>query len=313
MKPVLLVLIPLADNSLSVLREHFDVHYVPTRDGRAAGVAEAARAGARVVLTNGGTGLTGAEMEALPALELVCAASAGYENIDLQAARRLNIAAANSAGTNADCVADHAFALLLAATRTLRALDLHTRAGGWRDALPPLAHFSSRRLGILGLGAIGRKIAQRGLGFDLEVGYHSRRRVDDSPYAYFGGPAELAAWADYLVVVTPGGPATRHLVDAGVLRALGANGVLVNVARGSVVDTAALAEALREGTIAAAGLDVYESEPAPPAELLSFSNVILTPHVAGNSPQAMAASLQRFLDNAQRHFAGQPMVSPISA
>jgi len=311
MKPALLILVHLPDELLSRIREHYDVHYAPAREARAAAVAEAARAGVRAVLTNGATGFRGDEMRALPALELVCAISAGYENIDLDTARSLGIALANGAGTNAECVADHAFALLLAATRSLRMLDAHTRAGGWRDELPPLAHFSGRRLGIVGLGAIGRKIARRAQGFDLEVGYHNRRRVEDAPHAYFGSVAELAAWADYLVVLTPGGAATHHMIDAAVLRALGPRGVLVNAARGSVVDTAALATALRDGTIAGAGLDVYESEPAPPTELLELENLILTPHVGGASPQAMQAALQRFLDNAARHFAGQPMVSPI--
>jgi D-3-phosphoglycerate dehydrogenase / 2-oxoglutarate reductase len=121
----------------------------------------------------------------------------------------------------------------------------------------------------------------------------------------------LAQWCDFLVVATPGGAATRHLIDAKVLAALGPGGYLVNISRGSVVDTAALADALRAGRVKGAGLDVYESEPAPPAVLLGLPGVVLTPHVAGASPEAQLASLQRFLDNAQRHFAGRPLVSPV--
>lgn len=312
MKPVLLVLIPLSDVHLARLRERYDVRHAPTAAARDAAIAHADAGAIRAVLTNGAVGLTGVEMDRLGGLELVCALGAGYENIDLDAARRRGIAVGNGAGTNDDCVADHAFGLLLAAVRGLRKLDAHTRAGGWRDDLPPLPNFSHQRLGILGLGTIGRKIAQRARGFELEVGYHNRRKLDDTSYAYFDTPLALAEWADYLVVVTPGGAATRHLVNAEVLRALGAGGFVVNVARGSVVDTAALAAALRDGTIGGAGLDVYESEPEAPTELLDLDNIILTPHVGGNSPRAMAASVQRFLDNAERHFAGQPLVSPVT-
>lgn len=311
MKPVLLVLNALADVYLDQLREHYDVRYEPTAAGRAAAIGHAGAGDIRVVLTNGTVGLTGDEMARLANLELACALGAGYENLDVDAARSQGIAVANGAGTNDDCVADHAFALLLAAVRSLRSLDAHTRAGGWRDGLPPLPNFSHQRLGILGLGTIGRKIAQRARGFDLEVGYHNRRKLEDSPHAYFDSALALAEWADYLVVMTPGGAATRHMVDAQVLRALGSKGYVVNMARGSVVDTQALAAALREGVIAGAGLDVYESEPDAPAELIGLDNIVLTPHVGGNSPRAMAMSVQRFIDNAQRHFAGQPMISPL--
>ena len=149
------------------------------------------------------------------------------------------------------------------------------------------------------------------LGFEIEVGYHNRSARADVPYRYFGDVKALAEWSDFLVVATPGGASTKHLVNADVLNALGARGVVVNIARGSVIDTAALAAALREGRIAAAGLDVYESEPAPPAELLDLDNVVLTPHVAGWSPEAVQASVDRFLENARRHLAGEAPVSPL--
>jgi hypothetical protein len=143
------------------------------------------------------------------------------------------------------------------------------------------------------------------------VGYHNRSPRADSPHRYFDSLPALAQWCDFLVVAAPGGATTRHLVDATVLKALGAQGFLVNIARGSVVDTAALAEALRAGELGGAGLDVYESEPLPPAALLDLPNVVLTPHVAGWSPESMQASLQCFLDNAEAHFAGEPVRTPI--
>ena len=200
-------------------------------------------------------------------------------------------------------------ALLLGAARRLPQADAWVRQGHWSGFMGP--QVSGKRLGILGLGTIGRKIAQRALGFEMEIGYHNRTPQDALPYRYFGGLEALAAWCDVLVIATPGGPQTRHLVDARILRALGERGWLVNIARGSVVDTAALAEALRTHAIAGAGLDVYESEPAAPAELIGLPNVVLTPHVAGWSPEAVQNSVDRFIANATRHFAGLPMVSPI--
>ena len=181
----------------------------------------------------------------------------------------------------------------------------------WRTALPLPPNVSHKRMGIIGLGTIGQKIAQRALGFDVEVGYHNRMARTDVPYRYFAEVTALAAWADFLVVATPGGAGTRHLVSAQVLDALGPHGYVVNIARGSVVDTQALARALQSGRVAGAGLDVYESEPAPPAELLVLNNVVLTPHVAGWSPQAVQASVDRFVENARRHFAGEAPVSPV--
>jgi lactate dehydrogenase-like 2-hydroxyacid dehydrogenase len=217
----------------------------------------------------------------------------------------------NGAGTNDHCVADHAFALLLAVVRDVPYLDGATREGLWRDGLPMRPNISHKRLGVLGLGNIGEKVARRAAGFDMEVGYHNRKPREGSPLRYFDSVTALAQWSDFLVVATPGGPGTRHLIDARVLAALGPQGFLVNVSRGSVVDTAALAQALIDGTIAGAGLDVYEGEPKPPQALLPLRNVVLTPHLAGRSPEAITASVDNFLNNAKRHFAGEPVLTPI--
>lgn len=310
MKPDLLVLIPVKDEYREMIAKHFEIHHVPdAQDQTPERLAKYART--RAVLTNGTVGCRAAQLAVLPRVELICALGAGYENIDLKAARERGIAVGNGAGTNDNCVADHAMGLLLAAVRRIVSLDSYTRAGGWRDTLAPMPNFSGKRMGILGMGTIGRKIARRGLGFDLEIGYHNRRRIEEESYAYFGSVKDLAAWSDYLIVTTPGGPATRHLVDAEALGALGFRGFVVNVARGSVVDTAALANALKCGAIAGAGLDVYEGEPALPASLKDLDNIVLTPHVAGISPEAAQASYQRFIDNAARFFSGQPLVSAV--
>jgi lactate dehydrogenase-like 2-hydroxyacid dehydrogenase len=310
MKPDLLVFIPLRGGSRDIVARHFEIHCIPDpQDQIPERLAQYAHV--RVLLTSGSVGCSAAQLAALPKVELICAVGAGYENIDLKAARERGIAVGNGAGTNDSCVADHAMALLLAAVRRIPQLDAHTRAGGWRDSLPSPPNVSGKRMGILGLGTIGRKIARRGLGFDLEIGYHNRHRIEGEPHAYFASPRELAEWADYLIVTTPGGSATRHIVDAEVLEALGPKGYVVNVARGSVVDTAALAHALKTGAIKGAGLDVYEGEPVFPAALTGLDNIVVTPHVAGTSPEAIEASFLRFIDNTTRYFAGQPLASAV--
>lgn len=306
----LLVLNQLTDAHRDWIAQHYDVTYALGAAARADAVA-AQGADYRAVLTNGGTGFTAAEIAALPKLELICAMGAGYENVAVDAARARGIVVANGAGTNDDCVADHAFGLLIAAVRGIVRLDRLCRDGVWRDVIPFPPNVSGRKLGILGLGTIGQKIAKRAAGFDMAVGYHNRSIKQGATQQYFDSLLALATWADVLVVATPGGAGTKHLVNREILDALGAGGVLVNIARGSVVDTDALADALREGRLGGAGLDVYESEPKPPAALVGLDNVVLTPHMAGWSPEAVTASVQRFLDNAEGHFAGRGVVSPV--
>ena len=310
MKPVLLVLMFLSEEHRAQMAQSFEVLYAPDAAQAAAAIAEH---GSRitVVLTIGATGLSAEQIDALPRVSLICALGAGYENIAVAHAKARGIVVANGAGTNDDCVADHAWGLLIATVRGIPKLDKLTRDGVWRTALPLPPNVSHKRIGIIGLGTIGKKIAQRAQGFEMEVGYHNRTARTDVPYRYFSDVTALAAWADFLVVATPGGAGTQHLVNAPVLQALGPRGYVVNIARGSVIDTAALAHALRTGQVAGAGLDVYESEPAPPAELVALDTVVLTPHVAGWSPEAVQASVDRFIENARRHLAGEAPVSPI--
>lgn len=310
MKPELLVLIALRGEAHREIAASFDVRHAPTAEERERAIAEHGGT-IRAVLTNGSTGLAAADIDRLPQLTLVSALGAGYEHIDVAHAKARGITVVTGAGTNDDCVADHAFALLLATVRDVVRLDAKTRAGVWREGLPMPPNVSGKKLGIVGLGKIGEKCARRAAGFDIEVGYHSRSRKDAAPYRYFDRLGALAQWADFLIVATPGGAGTRHLVDRAVLDALGPGGFLVNVSRGSVVDTAALADALREKRIAGAGLDVYEGEPEPPRALIGLDNIVLTPHMGGWSPEALDRSVQQFLDNAARHFAGQAVLTPL--
>lgn len=313
MKPVLLVLnlqVPAHLQQMAQTFPDFDVVYAPEPDQAEAAIAEH---GARVqcVCTVGASGLTAAQMQRMPKLSLVCAMGAGYENIDVAYAKAHGIAVGNGAGTNDECVADHAMGLLIAAVRGMIKLDRATRAGIWRSAMPLPANVSGKRLGIVGLGTIGAKIAKRAAAFDMPIGYHNRKPREGVTHQYFDDLLALAAWADVLLVATPGGAGTKHLVNAEVLSALGDKGVLVNIARGSVVDTQALAAALRAGELAGAGLDVYESEPLPPQELIELDSVVLTPHVGGWSPEAVQNSVDRFIANMRCHLDGKPLVSPI--
>jgi lactate dehydrogenase-like 2-hydroxyacid dehydrogenase len=288
----------------------YDMTYAPNAQDRAQAIASHG-ARFRAVLTIGVIGITTEEVAAMPALELVCCMGAGFEGLPMDVLRARGIATANGAGTNDDCVADHAFGLLIGIVRGMRQLDIQCRAGIWREEIPQPPNVSGKKLGIFGLGTIGQKIAKRAYGFDMPVGYHNRRPRDGAPHRYFDSLLALAEWCDVLVCATPGGPATRHVVNAQVLDALGPQGFLINISRGSVVDTDALAAALREKRIAGAGLDVYESEPRRPEPLIGLDNVLLTPHMAGWSPEATQASVDRFLANAEGHFAGRGVVSPI--
>ena len=308
----LLVLNPLdAERLARIEAGGFAPHLALGAEARAAAIAVLPET--RAVLTNGATGFTLAEMDALPKLEIICAIAAGHENIDVAAARARGIVVTHGPGTNAATVADHAMALMLALLRDIPRLDAAVRAGEWMGVRWPRPMVSGKRLGILGLGGIGRMIATRAAaGFGMEIAYHNRRALQACAYPWMASVPALAEWADVLLVATPGGEGTRHLVDAAALEALGPSGYLVNVGRGSVVDQAALVAALRQGRIAGAALDVVDGEPVVPAQMRGLPNLIITPHVAGRSPEAVLATAALVVANLQAHFAGRPVLTPVA-
>lgn len=264
------------------------------------------------LVTSAPTGASGALLEALPALRVIASFGVGFEKIDLAAARRRGVAVSTTPDVLTDCVADLALGALVAVSRGIVAADRFVRRGAWSAARFPLTtKVSGKRLGIVGLGRIGRAVAKRAAGFDLEVRYHGRREAPGVPWRFERSLVELARWADQLVLTCAGGAATRHLVSAEVLDALGPDGFLVNVARGSVVDQAALVEALVARRIAGAALDVYEDEPHVPAELLGLDTVVLLPHVGSGTHETRGAMADLVLANLRAFYAGGRLVTPL--
>ena len=251
-------------------------------------------------------------MSRLPQLEIVASFGVGYEHIDAEWAGEHGIIVTHTPGVLDDEVADIAMALTIMAVRRLPQAERFLRAGEWPTSSFPLtASLNDRTMGILGLGRIGKAIARRAQSFGLEIVYHGRQAQPDVPHRYFSSLTEMAKACDILMVAAPGGPETRRLVDAEVLRALGPDGVLINIARGTLVDEPALIEALRAGTILAAGLDVYENEPNVPAELIALDNAVLLPHVGSASVKTRRAMADCVVDNLVAWSEGKPPLTPV--
>lgn len=262
------------------------------------------------LVTSARFGADAATIAAMPALKVISSFGVGLDAIDLDAARARGITVGYTPDVLNDCVADTAFALVMDVARRITASDRFVRRGDWKKGQFPLAtQVSGKQLGILGMGRIGRVIARRASGFDMEVRYHNRRQLDDVDYGYAASLKELAEWADFLVIASAGGAETRGLVSREILDALGPQGYLVNISRGTVVDEAALVAALQEKRIAGAGLDVFEDEPNVPEALFALDNVVLLPHLASNTHETRAAMARRVEDNLAAFLAGKPMIS----
>ncbi|MGA4635066.1 2-hydroxyacid dehydrogenase [Pseudomonas solani] len=251
-----------------------------------------------LVVTSARFGCTAAMLDRLPNVRAICSFGVGYDSIDITAAKARGVQVSNTPDVLNDCVADLALGLILDTARRLSASDRFVRTGAWVAGNYPLGRkVSGKRLGIVGLGRIGKDVARRAAGFDMEVRYHNRRPDPSSPLGYEADLKALATWADFLVLTCPGGAATHHLIDAAVLRALGPQGILINVARGSVVDEAALVAALQEGSLGGAGLDVFEQEPRVPSALFELDNVVLLPHVGSATEETRLAMEELVLAN----------------
>jgi lactate dehydrogenase-like 2-hydroxyacid dehydrogenase len=267
--------------------------------------------GVRAMITAGGTPLRADVMDTLPALRAIVCYGTGYDGVDLKAAASRGIAVGHSPAANAAAVADLAVTLMLAVTRRLLPADEYVRSGNWAAATPspllrPQPGNPGRRVGVYGMGEIGRKIASRMAAFETEVGYFSRSR-HDVPYHYLPSLEALAEWCSVLMIAVRAGADTHHAVNAEILRKLGADGYVVNISRGSVIDQTALVAALTDNTIAGAGLDVFDKEPHAPDALTAFPNVVLTPHIGGHTIESHVAMQDCVIANLEAFFAGKPL------
>ena len=254
-----------------------------------------------------------AYLQRFPKLQIVSNFGVGYDSVDAAWAGENGVLVTNTPGVLDEEVADTTLGLMLATVRQLPAAERHLRAGKWLGGAFPLTHtLRGRTVGIVGLGRIGKAVAKRAEAFGLTVMYHGRNQQAGVAYPYHATLIGLAEACDILVVITPGGPETRNLVDSAVLKALGPNGILINVARGTVVDEAALIEALHAKTILGAGLDVFAEEPKVPQALLDLDHVVLLPHVGSASQHTRNAMGQLVVDNISHWAAGRPPLTPVA-
>lgn len=298
----LLALIKIPSPAAEAIASHFRVHQLPEEpDAREAMLHEVGTT-VRGVVT-GSRGYVREELlEKLPALEIIACYTAGVDPIDVDAVARRGIKLFNNSAALNDTVADLALALLLGVARDVTGADAHVRAGLWPERrYRPGSLLRGRRAGIVGLGGIGSAIAQRCAAFGMEIGYFGPR-PKDVPYQFFSELTALANWSDTLILSCPGGPETHHIVNAGVLEALGPKGWLINVARGSVVDEAALIASLQTGVTERAGLDVFENEPHVPAELMALDRVLLSPHQGSSSVEVLPLRAEVILGQLRDHF-----------
>ena len=264
------------------------------------------------VVTTAAIGLKSEVIAALPHLKVISSFGVGFDALDIDAAKARGVQVGYTPGVLNDCVADMAFALMLDVSRNIAASDRFVRRGEWPKARFALgSRVSGKRLGIVGMGRIGQAVAERASGFSMEMGYHNRRPAEGCALSYFESLTALAQWADYLVLTVAGGAGTRHLVNSDVLNALGQSGYLINVARGSVVDKAALIAALTERRIAGAGLDVFEDEPRVPDALMALDNVVLTPHTASATHETRRAMADLVLENLHAFYATGAVRVPV--
>ena len=291
--------------------ELFDLRYAPDDATQTKLLAGDWLVDATAIFCSGSLGVRQDLLDRMPKLKIVCCGGTGYDGLDVPALRRRGVIITHGAGNNAPSVADHVFALILAVVRRVAWLNDAVHKGRWEQsrAAQPIA--AGKRLGIVGYGSIGAEVAKRAAAFDMPIAYHNRNRRADVPHAYCASPVELAARSDILAISTPGGPGTRNLIGQAVFDAMPRGGYLINVARGSVVDTAAMIAALKSGQLAGAGLDVLDSEPEVPPYLLDHPDVVFTPHIGGRSPEAADQAIELVIRNLDAHFAGKPVLTPI--
>ena len=312
MKPEILQIVPMLPSVEAALGEAYVVHRYWEVADRAALLGEA---GPRIrgVATDGHYGIAPEIMAALPKLEIVASYGVGYDNIDTAACKARGVRASNTPDVLNDAVAELTLGLMLGLCRRIPQADAFVREGAWLErGFGLTGELTGAHAGILGLGRIGKEIARRLQAMRMRVSYHGRREQPFEPYQYYPDLEAMARDVDWLVVIAPGSAETRGMVSRRVLEALGPEGALVNVARGSLIDEAAMVALLADGRLGGAALDVFADEPRVPEALLRLPNVVLSPHQGSATRKTRAAMGDLVVRNLAAHFAGDPLLTPIA-
>ncbi|MBV8574114.1 MAG: 2-hydroxyacid dehydrogenase [Acetobacteraceae bacterium] len=313
MKPEILLIEPVMQELEAKLDQAYMVHRLAKAADRQALIGSVAPS-VRAIVTGGGTGVSNDVVDALPKLEIIAINGVGTDAVDLEHARAKGVRVTNTPGVLTDDVADLGIALMLAASRQLCVGDRFVREGRWaqKEGLPLARKVTGKRLGIIGMGRIGRAIARRAEGFRMVIAYTDLREVDDDlPFEFVPDLVQLARQSDFLMVAASGGAQSQEIINRAVLDALGAKGILVNVARGSIVDEAALVAALTEGSLGGAALDVFVDEPSVPEALFKLDNVVLQPHRASATIETRVAMGELVVRNLAAYFAGKDLPTPV--
>ncbi|MBD8065601.1 2-hydroxyacid dehydrogenase [Devosia sp. PTR5] len=299
---------PLLASCEAALAERYTVHKLHEQSDKAAWLAQN---GARI-RAHAGSGVQADLMDKLPKLEIIASFGVGYDNIDTAAAKARNIRVTNTPDVLNDAVAELTIGLMIALARRIPQADRFVREGKWPHGnFPLLSELTGKTVGILGLGRIGKEIATRAQAMKMRVVYCGRHRQPTVPYTYYDDLETMSRDSDWLVVIAPGGKGTEGIVSRKVLEALGPKGMLVNVARGTLIDEAAMVEMLQSGTLGGAALDVFEKEPKVPQALLGLDNVVLSPHQGSATHQTRDAMGALLVANLEKHFAGEPLISAV--
>jgi hydroxypyruvate reductase len=311
MKPEIILTAKGHAGTMATLQSEFTAHNLFEASNKDSFLQECA-ARVRGLATFGPMPVDGKLMDALPKLEIISNFGVGVDAINLADAKQRKIIVTNTPDVLNECVADTALALILNTLRKLPQSEKYMRAGNWasRGPYPLTTSLGGKVLGVLGLGRIGEAVAKRAMACGMTIRYHNRNKKD-VPYPYDPDPVTLAKNSDVLMVVTPGGSETAKLVNEKVLQALGPDGYLVNIARGSVVDEPVLLRYLQEKKIAGAGLDVFADEPRVPPEFFTLDNAVLFPHVASATAETRKAMGDLQVENLRRHFAGKPVLTRV--
>ncbi len=307
--PMILRVAKVPDLVVDMLSSDYDIYVYEEMSSTQ---LERISANVQVILASGESQVPAELISQFPQLKLIAVFGVGYDGVDMQAALANGIKVTHTPDVLTDDVADLGMALILATARRLNAAQRFIESGNWGKVSYPLAiKVSDSRLGIVGFGRVGQAVAKRAVAFNMEIAYFSLERERNSPYTYYSDLKALAQHSDFLILCVSGGKATKHLINTEVLQALGKNGILINIARGSVVDEQALVHAIQNGVIAGAGLDVFADEPIVPNALLHKDNVVVTPHIGSATVSTRCAMGKLVVENIHRFFARKPLKTPV--